>query len=87
MRTRTWLITGASAGLGGHCGTRSSRSMSPGDPVLAAHAIYDALAAEEVPHRIIPGPDAYDRFGRKLDDLQADYRAGRQVALSTDFAA
>ncbi|MET3808326.1 NAD(P)-dependent dehydrogenase (short-subunit alcohol dehydrogenase family) [Nakamurella sp. UYEF19] len=62
-------------------------SMFPGDPVLAAQAIYTALTVGKVPHRIILGRDAYEKIGAKLDDLRADYIAGERVALSTDFAA
>ncbi len=58
----------------------------PGDPVKAAAAIYAVVTSDEDRHWVILGSDAHRRIGAKLDMLRAEYDAGRELALSTDFA-
>jgi hypothetical protein len=41
--------------------------------------------AEQLAHRVVLGSDAQRRIGVKLDQLQAEFEAGRELALSTDF--
>jgi NAD(P)-dependent dehydrogenase (short-subunit alcohol dehydrogenase family) len=59
--------------------------MFPGDPVRAAAAIYDAVGSDQPRHWVILGSDAHRRIGAKLDLLRAEYEAGKDVALSTDY--
>jgi NAD(P)-dependent dehydrogenase (short-subunit alcohol dehydrogenase family) len=59
--------------------------MFPGDPARAVQAIYDVVAADRPPHRLILGSDAYRRIGAKLDQLRAEYEAGKEMALGTDY--
>ena len=63
----------------------NSDDMFPGDPALAAAAIFTALKSESPPHRLILGSDAYQWIGAKLDSLRTEYDAGRELAYSTDF--
>jgi short-subunit dehydrogenase len=63
----------------------NSDAMFPGDPALAAAAIFTALKSESPPHRLILGSDAYQRIGAKLDSLRLEYDAGRELAYSTDI--
>ncbi len=64
----------------------NSDAMFPGDPALAAAAIYTALKSDSPPHRLILGSDAHQRIGVKLHSLQIEFEAGRDVAYSTDIA-
>ncbi|MGW7572067.1 SDR family NAD(P)-dependent oxidoreductase [Streptomyces tendae] len=59
--------------------------MFPGDPDKAAEAIYDAATAPEPRHWVVLGSDAQRRIGVKLDQLRAEFDAGKDVAYSTDF--
>ncbi|WP_399896139.1 oxidoreductase [Streptomyces sp. BBFR51] len=59
--------------------------MFPGDPDKAAEAIYDAATTPEPRHWIVLGSDAQRRIGVKLDQLRAEFDAGKDVAHSTDF--
>jgi NAD(P)-dependent dehydrogenase (short-subunit alcohol dehydrogenase family) len=59
--------------------------MFPGDPVRAAEAIYEAATAEQPRHWVVLGSDAQRRINVKLDQYRAEFDAGEQVALSTDF--
>src|SRR5882672_853192 len=59
--------------------------MFPGDPVRAAEAIYEVVASDCPRHWVILGSDAYRLIGRKLDKLRAEYDAGREMALRTDY--
>jgi NAD(P)-dependent dehydrogenase (short-subunit alcohol dehydrogenase family) len=57
----------------------------PGDPALAAAAIYDVMSANPAVHRVILGSDAYRRIEAKLQTLQAELEAGRDLAYTTDY--
>ena len=59
--------------------------MFPGDPVRAAEAIYEVVASDRPRHWVILGSDAYRLIGAKLDKLRAEYDAGKDMALSTDY--
>ena len=55
------------------------------DPVRAAEAIYEVVASDRPRHWVILGSDAYRLIGTKLDKLRAEYDAGKEMALSTDY--
>ena len=59
--------------------------MFPGDPVRAATAIYDVVGSDRPRHWVILGSDAYRLIGTKLEKLRAEYEAGKELALSTDY--
>ncbi|GAA2836523.1 hypothetical protein GCM10020220_026760 [Nonomuraea rubra] len=57
----------------------------PGDPVRAAEAMYEAATSGQPRHWVVLGSDAHRRIDAKLTLLRAEFDAGREVALSTDF--
>ena len=57
----------------------------PGDPRLAAHAIFAALEADPPAFRLPLGRDALTRIRGKITRLTVDMDRWEQVALSTDF--
>jgi NAD(P)-dependent dehydrogenase (short-subunit alcohol dehydrogenase family) len=57
----------------------------PGDPARVAAAIREVVQSGERRHWVILGSDAHRRIGAKLDLLRAEYDAGRELALSTDY--
>ena len=59
--------------------------MFPGDPEKAAEVIYAEATAPRPRHWVVLGSDAQRRIGVKLDQLRAEFDAGKDVALSTDF--
>jgi hypothetical protein len=59
--------------------------MFPGDPERAAEVIYAEVTAPQPRHWVVMGSDAQRRIGAKLDALRAEFDAGKDVALSTDF--
>jgi NAD(P)-dependent dehydrogenase (short-subunit alcohol dehydrogenase family) len=59
--------------------------MFPGDPLRAAAAIYQVVGSDRPRHWVILGSDAQRRIGAKLDMLRAEFEAGREMALSTDY--
>jgi NAD(P)-dependent dehydrogenase (short-subunit alcohol dehydrogenase family) len=59
--------------------------MFPGDPERAAEVIYAEVTAPQPRHWVVMGSDAQRRIGAKLDLLRAEFDAGKDVALSTDF--
>ena len=64
---------------------RLTPEMFPGDPQKAAEVIYAEVKAEKPRHWVVLGSDAQRRIGVKLDHLRAEFDAGKDVALSTDF--
>ncbi len=62
---------------------RTGDGTQVGDPAKAAAAILAALAAEQVPMRLVLGADAVDAIGGHLDAVRADLEAWRSVALDT----
>ncbi|MFW6725298.1 SDR family NAD(P)-dependent oxidoreductase [Streptomyces sp. MAR4 CNY-716] len=59
--------------------------MFPGDPERAAEAIYEVATAPQTPHWVVLGSDAQRRIGVKLEQLTAEFEAGKDRAYSTDF--
>jgi NAD(P)-dependent dehydrogenase (short-subunit alcohol dehydrogenase family) len=57
----------------------------PGDPVRAARAIYQVANSDRQIHWLILGSDAYRRIGTKLDMIDAEFKAVKDIALSTDY--
>jgi NAD(P)-dependent dehydrogenase (short-subunit alcohol dehydrogenase family) len=64
---------------------RLTPEMFPGDPQKAAEAIYTAATEPQPRHWVVLGSDAQRRIGIKLDQLRAEFDAGKDLALSTDF--
>jgi len=64
---------------------RVTPEMFPGDPQKAAEAIYTAVTSPLRRHWVVLGSDAQRRIGIKLDVLRAEFNAGKDLALSTDF--
>ncbi|TKK89885.1 SDR family NAD(P)-dependent oxidoreductase [Herbidospora galbida] len=56
-----------------------------GDPVKGAAAIISLVATGEGPLRRLLGSDAYSYASAKVEALQSDIEAGRELAHSTDF--
>jgi NAD(P)-dependent dehydrogenase (short-subunit alcohol dehydrogenase family) len=59
--------------------------MFPGDPRLAAAAIWNVVVKGDPRHRVVLGSDAQRRIGARLDEMRAEFEAGREMTLSTDF--
>jgi len=59
--------------------------MFPGDPDRFAAAIYQVVASNRPRHWVVLGSDAMRRIGVKLDMLQAELEAGKDMAVSTDY--
>ena len=57
----------------------------PGDPVRAADAMIKAVEADQPPLRLLLGSDAYRLAQAKLDALQENFEAWKDVSLGTDF--
>ncbi len=57
----------------------------PGDPVLAARAIIEAVEAKEPPLHLVLGSDALRRARAKLQHLSEEVDRWERVSLSTDF--
>jgi len=59
--------------------------MFPGDPDRFAAAIYQVVASNRPRHWVVLGSDAMRRIGVKVDMLQAELEAGKDMAVSTDY--
>ncbi len=57
----------------------------PGDPVRGADAIIKAVDAAEPPLRLLLGSDAYKLAQGRLEALQKNFDAWKDVTISTDF--
>jgi hypothetical protein len=55
-----------------------------GDPAKAAQAMLRLAAAENPPFHLLLGSDAWRMVHEKLDALNADFEAWKDVTLSTD---
>jgi NAD(P)-dependent dehydrogenase (short-subunit alcohol dehydrogenase family) len=74
---------------------RSYNGKQPGDPAKAALVVLKVVNMDGPPftvlnsnlklYRIILGNDAYKIIGSRLDALQAEYKASKDLAYSTDF--
>ncbi|HEY1536096.1 MAG TPA: SDR family NAD(P)-dependent oxidoreductase [Polyangiaceae bacterium] len=59
--------------------------MFPGDPDRFAAAVYEIVASNSTRHWVVLGSDAMRRIGAKLDMLRAEFEAGKDMAVSTDY--
>ena len=59
----------------------------PGDPVAAAHIIFDLVNSANPPLRLPLGKSAYERITAKLNNWQALVKSQEALVLSADYAA
>ena len=59
---------------------RANSGKQPGDPVLAAHAIVEAMLSPNPPHRLLLGNDAYQAATAKLEELRKEFSAWETVS-------
>ncbi len=64
---------------------RTSSGKQPGDPVLAAKAIIEAVASGHPPHHLLLGNDAFEGAMAKVAELRQAFEAGEAVARAADF--
>ena len=64
---------------------RANSGKQPGDPVLAAHAIVEAMLSPTPPHRLLLGNDAYQAATAKLEELRKEFSAWETVSRGADF--
>ena len=64
---------------------REIAGKQPGDPVLAARVIIEAVEAKEPPLHLVLGSDALRRARAKLQRLSEEVDRWERVSLSTDF--
>ena len=64
---------------------RANSGKQPGDPVLAAHAIVEAMLSPNPPHRLLLGNDAYQAATAKLEELRKEFSAWESVSRGADF--
>jgi NAD(P)-dependent dehydrogenase (short-subunit alcohol dehydrogenase family) len=65
---------------------RAARSGNqPGDPIKAAQAILQLIAAPNPPAHLLLGPDALKFVTEKLRELDAEINEWKEVTLSTNF--
>jgi len=63
-----------------------SDDVFPGDPSRAADVIFQSLKSDATGRRIILGSDAYKIIAKKIESLQSENEAYKDLAQSTDFA-
>jgi NAD(P)-dependent dehydrogenase (short-subunit alcohol dehydrogenase family) len=63
---------------------RADSGHQPGDPVIAARDIIQAIESNPPPHRLLLGNDAYDDAVGKLDQLCDEFHEGEAVARAAD---
>jgi NADP-dependent 3-hydroxy acid dehydrogenase YdfG len=64
---------------------RANSGKQQGDPVLAAHAIVEAMLSPNPPHRLLLGNDAYQAATAKLEELRNEFAAWETVSRGADF--
>ena len=64
---------------------RANSGKQAGDPVLAAHAIVEAMLSPHPPHRLLLGNDAYQAATAKLEELRKEFSAWEAVSRGADF--
>ena len=64
---------------------RANSGKQPGDPVLAAHAIVEAMLSPNPPHHLLLGNDAYQAATAKLEELRKEFSAWEMVSRGADF--
>lgn len=57
----------------------------PGNPDLAAEAIFDIVNLENPPLRLLLGKDAFSRAIKKMDDNKSEFERMQAVTVSTDY--
>jgi NAD(P)-dependent dehydrogenase (short-subunit alcohol dehydrogenase family) len=65
--------------------TQENSGRQPGDPVRAAAAIIRAVESKDPPLRLILGGPALQAVRAKLDQVERDMAAWRQVSIEADF--
>ncbi|HEX3984595.1 MAG TPA: oxidoreductase, partial [Acidisoma sp.] len=65
--------------------TEARNGRQQGDPVRAAQAIIDVVAASNPPLRLLLGNPAIDIARQKLEKLRADFDAWEEVTRGADF--
>jgi NAD(P)-dependent dehydrogenase (short-subunit alcohol dehydrogenase family) len=65
--------------------TRAVSGNQPGDPAKAAHAIIDAVEADEPPLRLLLGASALKVADDRLEALKANFDAWAHVTKAVDF--
>ena len=63
---------------------RSFSGNQPGDPVIAARSIVEAVQASNPPHRLLLGNAAYDQAIANLEELKKEFTAWEAVARGAD---
>ena len=62
----------------------SIKGEQPGDPRKAAQVMIDVAAADAPPVHLFLGADAYDMAAQKMEQVQADLDAWKELATATD---
>ncbi len=57
----------------------------PGNPDLAAAAIFNVVNMEQPPLRLLLGKDAFSRAVKKMDDNKIEFERMQAVSVSTDY--
>lgn len=65
--------------------TQSISGRQPGDPVRGAEAMIKAVEADDAPLRLILGRIALDAVRTKLDHVERDMAAWRDVSIESDY--
>jgi NAD(P)-dependent dehydrogenase (short-subunit alcohol dehydrogenase family) len=66
-------------------GASTRNGNQPGDPLRAAAAIIQAVSSANPPLHLLLGRLAYDQANSKINKLQKDMEAWREVTLGADF--
>ena len=64
-----------------HEGVKGNQS---GDPIKAARAMMEVAATDNPPLHLFLGADAYDMANQKIEQVQADLSAWKELATATD---
>ena len=66
--------------------TDQMKGQQPGDPVKAVAAVIEAVTSDRPPLRLLLGEDAYTMARKKIEALDRDMEAWKEVTFSTGFA-
>ena len=66
--------------------TAQMKGQQPGDPVKAVAAVIEAVTSDRPPLRLLLGEDAYTMARKKIESLNRDMEAWKEITLSTGFA-
>ena len=64
---------------------RANSGKQPGDPILAVHAIVNAVESPHPPHHLLLGNDAYKGAMAKLEDLRKEFSLWEAVSRGADY--